>query len=143
VYIVQALQARVALDRIADFLAEDEVPNYVSSLKRAPIASASNFEDEKIGIENSTFKWNQPKQTPSEGTTKQTMHTAQISDATMVDEDDQEAGKAVFELSDINVIFPTGHMTVVTGDRVFGNIDPLPSLTLCTQGLPLLANLRY
>ena len=72
-WIVQILQIRVcsgistlartkiALDRIATYLDEDEVNEQVSSLKKS-LFGTSGADDETakgLGIENGTFKWNE------------------------------------------------------------------------------------
>ncbi|KAJ7850608.1 hypothetical protein B0H14DRAFT_2581828 [Mycena olivaceomarginata] len=58
-YIVSIIQARVALNRIAVYLDEDEVTSQVSSLKQDPSDSApSNAQNEGLGLENASFEWN-------------------------------------------------------------------------------------
>lgn len=88
-------------------------------MKRTTVTTSSNTEDEKIGIENSTLRWNQPKKAPKkkeDTKTKAAQHTAEPSDVTAVEEpEDADVEEAVFELRDINVIFPTGYLTIVTG----------------------------
>lgn len=127
---MQLLQARVALDRISDFLAEDEVPDFVSSLKRTPVTTSSNLAHESIGIENSTFRWNQPKEAmkkkkkkDDDAKGKAVGHSVQASDVTAVEHTAQATEaqeitteEAVFELRDINIMFPPRQLTVVTGE---------------------------
>ncbi|KAG6840543.1 hypothetical protein C0991_005903 [Blastosporella zonata] len=65
-WIVMILQTGVALKRIAVYLDEDEVSEQVSSLKKdasqppsAPAAETAPQEQEGLGIENGSFKWNE------------------------------------------------------------------------------------
>ncbi|KIJ35250.1 hypothetical protein M422DRAFT_262419 [Sphaerobolus stellatus SS14] len=57
-WIVQIMQTKVAMDRIETFLNEDEVSEQVSSLKRGPIDPTAS-EDDRLGILNASFKWNE------------------------------------------------------------------------------------
>jgi hypothetical protein len=59
-WIVQLLQCKLALDRIAVYLDEGEVSEQVSSLKKKDF-SGPRFpsEDEALGLENATFKCNE------------------------------------------------------------------------------------
>ncbi|KAG9037596.1 hypothetical protein FRB95_004816 [Tulasnella sp. JGI-2019a] len=60
-FIVELLQAGVALERIETFLKEDEVPDYVSSFKRTVLTTEPTEEDYRIGITGASFAWNQTK----------------------------------------------------------------------------------
>ena len=126
------LQAHVSVKRIEDFLKEDEgkqpgtpqlssshpaVPDWVSSLKRSPYARSTEIT--KIGFENATFRWNSGKQeestkdTPkakSKGNGNGTASSPTVSQSSTANADEE-----VFELSNLNVNFPIGKLSVVTG----------------------------
>jgi ABC-type multidrug transport system fused ATPase/permease subunit len=107
-FIVQILQAGVALDRISKFLDEEDVPDDVSSLKRVPNPNPK-LDDERLGAVNATFRWNQPKQAP-EGTDASKVVPPELANDIPEIDDDQR-----FQLSDISVIFPPGELTLITG----------------------------
>ena len=76
--------AYVSMQRIEKFLAEQEVPDWASSLKRDP-QSLSN--EPEIGFENASFEWDvAPNDTP-----------------------------ARFTLGPLNLRFPPGRLSVVSG----------------------------
>lgn len=129
-FIVMMLQAKVALNRISDYLGEEEVPDWVSSLKR-PANHSATFD--KVAFQHATLRWNAGEPTAegkdasngaasngvasngvaSNGAASGTNDTAngegnnQSSTPPSVNE--------VFELSDIDVNFPVGKLSVVTG----------------------------
>lgn len=132
VFGVQAVQTGVSLDRIDTFLEEDEVPNFVSSLMDT---EENHPEDERLGISRGYFQWNRsPKEAPKEESKskaswwkfwKKSAPVSQIADI-IGENDDSDASR--FELQDINVIFPSGKLTVVTGPT--GKIDTLSSVCI-------------
>ncbi|KAJ7693236.1 P-loop containing nucleoside triphosphate hydrolase protein [Mycena rosella] len=64
-YIVQLLQTRVSLNRIAAYLDEVEVTEQVSSLKKDRSGPVSlEAEDDRLGFENASFKWNEVEDVP-------------------------------------------------------------------------------
>ncbi|KDQ16443.1 hypothetical protein BOTBODRAFT_186497 [Botryobasidium botryosum FD-172 SS1] len=116
-WIVQILQAGVALGRISKFLEEEEVPDYVSTLKRAP-ASSQSLPEEFLGISNGSFRWNAPKRTQLNGSEGE-------SASELMNEDSEENR---FELQDISVRFPEGELTVLTGPTGSGKTAILLAL---------------
>lgn len=102
----------VALNRIESFLEEEEVPDCVSSLKRAPSSPIPSPEDKVLGIRNGSFQWNKPKQ------------RANPIDDVVSSEAEEESR---FELRDISVMFPVGRLSVVTGAGLFEVAFGLPS----------------
>ncbi|KAG8815537.1 hypothetical protein FRC18_001456 [Serendipita sp. 400] len=151
-FMAMLLSTQVALDRINQYLNEEDVPAFVSSLideEESPQSSAASSKSQKIGIENGWFRWNQAiepvdtskskghgwrfwkrwtkkEQIPSLPTTPATTtqgidHTRENTSTTLVD-------TTVFELQDINIIFPTGKLTVVTGPTAAGKSALLMAL---------------
>jgi ABC-type transport system involved in cytochrome bd biosynthesis fused ATPase/permease subunit len=104
------------------------VPDWVSSLKRIEIADPGS---PKIGFENASYRWNSGKQTeaasangngtalPAAGPSSPTSS----GDATVF-----ESAEAYFRLSDLNVDFPIGRLTVVTGPTGSGKTAILTAL---------------
>ncbi|KAG5653253.1 hypothetical protein H0H81_001510 [Sphagnurus paluster] len=151
-WIVQILQTGVALKRIAVYLDEDEVDAQVSSLKRDDTASRPPQEDDSfeqgLGIQSASFKWNEveeakdkdadkgkdkgkgkgkatPEATPVPGT-PQTIENA--SSASSIVEVEVAAADHRFELRDINVLFPEGELSVITGPTASGKTALLMAL---------------
>ncbi|KAH9934375.1 uncharacterized protein B0H18DRAFT_1115081 [Fomitopsis serialis] len=58
-WIVQILQAGVAMDRIATYLDEEEVDEQVSTLKKGRWQPPAAEEDEGLGLLYASFKWNE------------------------------------------------------------------------------------
>ncbi|KAG6908992.1 hypothetical protein DXG01_002481 [Tephrocybe rancida] len=153
-WIVRILQTGVALNRIAVYLGEDEVSEQVSSLKKdasQPTTGAPSVdnadEEEGLGIENGSFKWNEvevpkadsenankgknkdgktsPAATIVEGEGKtQVLLEEGMSDAPLPEVDMDHR----FELRDINVRFPEGELTVITGPTASGKTTLLMAL---------------
>ncbi|KAJ2929604.1 hypothetical protein H1R20_g7490, partial [Candolleomyces eurysporus] len=158
-WIIQLLQAGVALKRIAVYLDEDEVDEQVSSLKRDLHQDAEDGQGSVgLGLQNANLKWNEvipedshQQQQASEGedgegedesaVTSPTSPTGTTgTDTTAGNEEDLEAAltgeldaeqslllspdaateQPRFELRDINVKFPEGKLTVVTGPTASG-----------------------
>ncbi|WVQ63190.1 uncharacterized protein L199_001341 [Kwoniella botswanensis] len=131
-FVVILLQAHVSVKRIEDFLAEDEVPDWVCSLKRS--SDPKDVAPTKIGFENASFRWNTGKQSdpsPSKPTTTVEPPSPQRSTSTTaVDstESPQEDGESYFTLSDLNVDFPIGKLSVITGPTGSGKTAILIAL---------------
>ncbi|KAF5378578.1 hypothetical protein D9615_007121 [Tricholomella constricta] len=140
-WIVQILQTGVALNRIAVYLDEDEVDAQVSSLKKedgaasAPPHPSEEAEEEGLGLENASFKWNEvevPKDADKDKdkdkdkgkATPDTSQDASTSaeNASIVNEDHR------FELRDIDVRFPAGELSVITGPTASGKTALLMAL---------------
>ncbi|KAH9902650.1 P-loop containing nucleoside triphosphate hydrolase protein [Cubamyces lactineus] len=106
------LHAFVSMQRIERFLAEPEVPDWASSLKRPSEQSSENQEAE-IGFEDATFEWDvAPKEAPSR-----------------------------FTLGPLNIRFPPGRLSLVSGPTGSGKSALLVALLgemHCTGGQVLL-----
>jgi hypothetical protein len=105
-FIVQGLQASVALKRIEAFLGEEEVPPEVSSLKR-DVDGPSLQDDNRLGVEGGTFRW-----VESNSTSRNGMGSNGGAYDARGSHDEHK-----FELSNISIVFPPGKLTVVTGER--------------------------
>ncbi|KAJ7105197.1 multidrug resistance-associated ABC transporter [Mycena epipterygia] len=119
-FIVQLLQTRVSLNRIAVYLDESEVSAQVSSLKKDRSGPVSDEEDDRLGLENASFKWNAVEEV-LDGKDKKGKTLATETDSVLAPE--SESGTISdhnFELKDLSVIFPDGELTVVTGPTASG-----------------------
>ncbi|KAG9009269.1 hypothetical protein FRB94_012338 [Tulasnella sp. JGI-2019a] len=135
-FIVQLLQAGVALERIEAFLKEDEVPSYVSTFKRPVLAAQPAGEDYLIGITGASFVWNQAKEkkpdvkkptfvsrlklTLSWENTSKGSELSAVGDATGAVPTLEEENDKPFKLADINVLFPPGRFSLVVGPTASG-----------------------
>ncbi|KAI0639291.1 multidrug resistance-associated ABC transporter [Trametes polyzona] len=151
-WIVQILQSKVALDRIATYLDEEEVDEQVSTLKKGHVPP-SEESDAGLGIINGTFKWNEVEEKKAEesdkskgkgkdaskktngtnGTDANGSSDAGPSDDTSTIADSASTlavntGDHHFELKDITVMFPEGKLTVVTGPTASGKTALLMAL---------------
>jgi ABC-type multidrug transport system fused ATPase/permease subunit len=104
-------QAYVSIKRIDEFCQEDEVPDWVSSLKRSPIGDGS-IQDTRIAFENAEFRWNTglKKTDPAPAVVGEVDPDA--SDPVVANTEDA----LPFELSDLNIEFPIGKITMVVGN---------------------------
>ncbi|KAJ7449969.1 hypothetical protein FB451DRAFT_1530508 [Mycena latifolia] len=111
-------QARIALDRIAAFLNEDEVSDQVSSLK----SPDPNFDHEEgLGLDDASFRWNEgpnpanPKKLSDPRSTDR--FPSNLSDSTSIAGDDRGSEFEVqrFELRSLSVKFPEKKLSVITG----------------------------
>jgi ABC-type multidrug transport system fused ATPase/permease subunit len=134
-FTVQLLQTGVAVNRISAYLDEDEVSGQVSSLKRDAAAShVAEDEQGDLGFENASFKWNEVEKKDEDKKKVEVKRPiwrrlgfrrsrspspSGISEtATTVDAPEQQEHR--FELRDLNVKFPQGVLTVVTGPTASG-----------------------
>ncbi|OBZ77340.1 ATP-dependent bile acid permease [Grifola frondosa] len=131
-WIVQVLQAKVALDRIATYLDEEEVDGQVSSLKRGRVVPT---DEEGFGIVNGTFKWNEVEEAKDKddgkGKTNDSGNSSPMDESdTVVDSASTSGigGDHRFELRDISVVFPEGQLTVITGPTASGKTALLMAL---------------
>jgi excinuclease UvrABC ATPase subunit len=110
----------------------------VSSLKRSRFGASVDDETTKgLGIENGTFKWNEVEQ-KDDITAEIAKSVASTPTDVAVQEADDEtergsltgsvASNYRFELKDVNVMFPDGQLTVVTGPTASGKTALLVSL---------------
>ncbi|KAH9903343.1 multidrug resistance-associated ABC transporter [Cubamyces lactineus] len=135
-FIVQVIQTKVAIDRIAAFLDEDEVDEQVSTLKKGHVPPSEESEA-GLGIVNGTFKWNETEVENREGKGKDGRSTSGpigsgLSEGTSTVSESASAlasaGDQRFELRDINVLFPEGKLTVITGPTASGKTALLLAL---------------
>lgn len=109
----------VSLDRIAAFLAEDEVTEQVSSLKTSGVVLAAlDGDDEGLGIENGSFKWNEVEDGVKDDGDSATV--IDDSDTAVISNNDGQSRYRRFELKDVNVMFPEGKLTLITGPTASG-----------------------
>ena len=131
-------QTKVALDRIATYLDEDEVDEQVSSLKGSCFeASVDDDTTKGLGIENGTFKWNEVEQKDDvTAETSNSVNSTPTNDAVQGADDEIDRGSLRgsvtsdhrFELKDVNIMFPERQLTVVTGPTASGKTALLVSL---------------
>ncbi|KAI0772936.1 multidrug resistance-associated ABC transporter [Trametes elegans] len=150
-WIVQILQSKVALDRIATYLDEEEVDEQVSTVKKGRVPP-SEESDEGLGIINGTFKWNEVEEKKEDDKGKAKYDPKKMNGSngsngvngaseagpgpsdeasTIADSASALAGTSSdhrFELRDINVLFPEGKLTVVTGPTASGKTALLMAL---------------
>ncbi|GLB44359.1 putative ABC transporter transmembrane region [Lyophyllum shimeji] len=146
-WIVQILQTGVALNRIAVYLDEDEVTPQVSSLKTDASHPPPADEEEGLGLENASFKWNEVEEstdTDKNGQGKDegkitngssASSTAAVSEVGITVEEAPtsetslaEAMDHRFELRDVSVHFPEGQLSVITGPTASGKTALLMAL---------------
>jgi hypothetical protein len=93
-------------------LDEAEVSEQVSTLKKNRSSPASpESEDDRLGFENASFKWNEVE----EGKDKNSTKPASEADAIRVVDESATVADHEFELKNLSIIFPEGKLTVVTG----------------------------
>ena len=95
--------AYVSMQRIQDFLKEDEVPDWASTLS-TPTPNSSHVLDDKVGFSEASFEW----QDPSSST--------------------DTPSPARFQLGPLNVVFPAGKLTIVSGATGSGKSALLAAL---------------
>lgn len=111
------LQSKVALQRIAAYLDEEEVDEQVSSLKKGHVPPLEDVEG-GFGIVHGTFVWN---------ATKGRADSRESADESSSAHHDN-ANDRQFELRDIDVMFPEGQLSVVTGPTASGKTALLMAL---------------
>jgi ABC-type multidrug transport system fused ATPase/permease subunit len=138
-YVVQILQTHVALDRITDFLGEEEVGEQVSMLKRTAMGEGAEERDEGLGFKGASFKWNaiEVKEGAKDTSKSKSRQPASETSENAATFEDQEEVDHKFELRDLNVMFPNGKFTIVTGPTASGKTGLLVS----TSGLITLLQL--
>ncbi|KAJ7846310.1 multidrug resistance-associated ABC transporter [Mycena leptocephala] len=133
-WVVRFLQTRISLNRIAVYLEEDEVSAQVSSLKKdMSIPLLDGAEDEDLGLENASFRWNELAEEEEDadvrngngdGNGRKRSPTSSIDGSTARGDDSGSEGGGnennKFELRDISVMFPEGKLSVITGPTASG-----------------------
>jgi len=123
----QILQARVALERLSTFFNEEEVDSFVSSLKQPPPTPPSDsisIEIPTLGITGGArLMWNSVEQ-PDPNPKITIVTSADNGDETFESPVDERR----FELKNIDIIFPPGKMTLVTGATASGKTALLMAL---------------
>ncbi|KAJ7695669.1 hypothetical protein B0H17DRAFT_1158809 [Mycena rosella] len=117
-FLVDMIQARIAIDRIAVYLGEAEVSDQISSLKKDH--TGPEHPEDGLGLENASFKWNEIEKLDAEA-----------ADDILISEDSR-SGRSFndrrFELKDVSVLLPAGVLTVVTGPTASGKTALLMAL---------------
>ncbi|KAJ7725660.1 hypothetical protein DFH07DRAFT_1002530 [Mycena maculata] len=137
--ISKAFTTRICLNRIAVYLDEAEVTDQVSSLKKDRSASVSfESEDDRLGFENVSFKWNKVREAPDAKDNKDNKAnaTSEMDFILTADSDGTATADHKFELKGLSVIFPEGELTVVTGPTASGKTALLMSflyLNICAH----------
>jgi ABC-type multidrug transport system fused ATPase/permease subunit len=139
-FMATLVNTKVSVDRIAQFLDEDEVPAFVSDLKEEPKedteipADRPTVHDYRLGIKNGWFRWNQAvdplemEAQPKKGWKFWKKAGTLPTVAKYIDPIIESNGGTAtnsgastppeahrFELRDIDIIFPSGKLTIVTG----------------------------
>ena len=127
------LQTQVQLKRIAVYLDEEEVTDQVSSLKKDYSEPYLFGDDEGLGLECATLKWNEVVEVVEKGNQNKLSSSPTISlvadeGSTVVDtESIGEHCDRVFELRNVTIRFPEGELTVITGPTASGKTALLVS----------------
>jgi ABC-type multidrug transport system fused ATPase/permease subunit len=95
--------AYVSMQRIQDFLKEDEVPDWASTLSIPMPNSSSHVIDDKVGFSEASFEW----QNSSSSTAPSPIR---------------------FQLGPLDIVFPTGKLTIVSGATGSGKSALLAAL---------------
>jgi len=119
-FYTRLLKNWVSLKRIEDYLNEEEVPTFVSSLTNV---SADSTEG-KIGFIDASFRWNAGNKEKEASKDKK---KADVKPALPVVEEEPVVEARVFELNNISFVFPLG-LTIVTGATGSGKTALLMSL---------------
>ena len=131
--LIDFLQTQVTLNRIAVYLGEEEVTDQVSSLKKDYSEPFLFGDDEGLGLECATLKWNEvvevmEKRDQTESSSSSTVSLGADEASTAVDADSiDELGDRVFELRNVTIRFPEGELTVITGPTASGKTALLVS----------------
>ena len=110
------------MDRIETFLNEDEIPEEVSSLKHDHVDTQEDYPD-GLGISNASFKWNELQDSDTTKPKNAVGTDLNPNDSVSVNTEDRK-----FELKDINIFFPEGELTVVTGPSMCSSLSYRSSL---------------
>ena len=126
------MQSHVTLKRISVYLDEEEVTDQVSSLKKDYSEPYLLGDDEGLGLEGATLKWNEVvevEENQNKSCSSSTI-SMEIDEASTVGDSESigDRGDRVFELRDVTIRFPEGKLTVVTGPTASGKTALLVSL---------------
>ena len=99
----QCFIAYVSMQRIQDFLKEDEVPDWASTLS-IPMPNSSQEMDDRVGFSEASFEWQSPSSSAATPSPTQ------------------------FRLGPLSVVFPTGKLTIVSGATGSGKSALLAAL---------------
>ena len=116
------MQSHVTLKRISVYLDEEEVTDQVSSLKKDYSKPYLLGNDDGLGLECATLKWNEiveVEENQNKSCSSSTI-SMEIDEASTI-------GDRVFELRDVTIRFPEGKLTVVTGPTASGKTALLVS----------------
>ncbi|KAJ6631472.1 multidrug resistance-associated ABC transporter [Mycena sp. CBHHK59/15] len=129
-FIVQILQTRVSLNRIAVYLDEAEVTEQVSSLKKDRSGPVSiDSEDDRLGLENASLKWNEVEEVADVKADKDKNGKKAASETdSIVTTDSEVVADHKFELKDISVVFPDGELSLITGPTASGKTAMLMAI---------------
>lgn len=119
-------QAYVSLKRIAEFLEEDEVPAWVSALKRKP-ANSESFDQTQIGFDNAEFKWNTGVSAGPGDKTKKEDRAPPFEHGNELEGSLNGEISLPFELS-IDLSLPVGKFSVISGPTGSGKTAMLLAL---------------
>lgn len=109
----------MSLDRISVFLEEDEVSEQVSTLKKTDSGPPAADAEVGLGIEHGSFKWNEVEET-KEAKSGDAVQNPGDNSPTLTVEAEGELVESRFELRDIDVMFPEGQLSLVTGPTASG-----------------------
>ncbi|TFK50258.1 P-loop containing nucleoside triphosphate hydrolase protein [Heliocybe sulcata] len=130
IWLLQIADTTVALRRIETYLNEDEVDGGVSSLEEAGDTVAAQ---RGLAIIEGTFKWNEVEQSPEVVTAQARDHIESTNEGTgetdvQSNPDLSTTGDHDFRLRDIDVTFPEGKLTLITGPTACGKTALLMAL---------------
>ncbi|KAJ7069893.1 hypothetical protein C8F01DRAFT_1114453 [Mycena amicta] len=128
-WVVRFLQTRVALNRIAVYLEEEEVSAQVSSLKQdLSVPLLDGAEDEGLGLENAYLRWNELPEENGHPQKDSPPSSLDGSTTALGDDNQSDVELNKFELRDVSVVFPEGQLSVITGPTASGKTALLMAL---------------
>jgi ABC-type transport system involved in cytochrome bd biosynthesis fused ATPase/permease subunit len=90
------------MQRIQDFLKEDEVPDWASTLS-IPMPNSSHVMDDKVRFSEASFEWQNPSGSTTPSSTR-------------------------FQLGPLDIFFPTSKLTIISGATGSGKSALLAAL---------------